>query len=74
MPSKCIFSPEIQKNVVEKDLWVKAGDHIARFEAANHAIGTLVLCFDNKEEMMQVTHHVNQYVEVQQYLIFFLCI
>lgn len=58
-------SPEIQKNVVEKDLWVKAGDHIARFEAANHAIGTLVLCFDNKEEMMQVTHHVNQYVEVR---------
>lgn len=58
-------SQEIQNNIVEMDLWVKAGDPIVRFEAASHVIGTLVLCFDNKKEMMQVTHNANQYVKVQ---------
>ena len=47
------------------DLWVKTGDPIVRLEAASHVIGTLVLCFDNKKEMMQVTHNANQYVKVQ---------
>ncbi len=37
--------------VVEKDLWVKTGDHVHSFEGANDAIGTLVLRFDNSEDL-----------------------
>ena len=32
--------------VVEEDLWVKQGEHVHGFEAANDAIGTLVLRFE----------------------------
>lgn len=37
--------------IVEEDLWVNPGDFVHRFEAANDAIGTLVLRFDNAEEL-----------------------
>lgn len=40
----------IKKNVVEIDLWVKTGDFIKAFNAANDTIGTLVLKFDSVEE------------------------
>ena len=37
--------------IVEEDLWVKPGDFVHGFEAANDAIGTLVLRFENAEEL-----------------------
>lgn len=37
--------------VVEKDLWVEPGDIVHGFEAANDAIGTLVLKFDSAEDL-----------------------
>lgn len=43
--------PELQKNAVEVDLWVKPGDAVHAFRAANDAIGTLVLKFDTEEEL-----------------------
>ncbi len=58
-------SEEIQKNVVEMDLWVREGDYVDEFNAANNSFGTLVLRFTNEDKMMQVIHHVNQYVKVQ---------
>ena len=44
--------PELQKNAVEVDLWVKPGDAVHAFRAANDAIGTLVLKFDTEEELI----------------------
>ena len=38
-----IIAPDFCGEVIEKDLWVKAGDHVHSFEAANDAIGTLVI-------------------------------
>lgn len=37
--------------IVEEDLWVKPGDFVHGFEAANDAIGTLVLRFENAEDL-----------------------
>lgn len=41
----------LRSNVVEEDLWVRQGDYVRGFEAANDAIGTLVLRFDSAEEL-----------------------
>lgn len=59
------ISREIQENVVEADLWVREGDYVDEFNGANNSFGTLVFRFANKDEMLQVTHHVDQYVRVQ---------
>lgn len=58
-------SQEIQKNIVERDLWVEMGDSIDGFEAANDAVGTLVLRFDREEEMTHAIQHVGEHVKIR---------
>jgi biotin carboxylase len=50
--------------VVERDLWVKEGDKVEAFHGANDAIGTLVLRFDNKEEMEYAITHQSEWLKI----------
>ena len=45
------IASSLKAQVIERDLWVKKGDRVEAFQGANDAIGTLVLRFENKEEM-----------------------
>lgn len=45
------IDPSLPAEIIEKDLWVKTGDFVHGFEAANDAIGTLVLRFDNAQDL-----------------------
>ena len=58
------ISDEIAENVVERDLWIKEGTTVGGFEAANEAIGTLVLRFDSQERIEEVLGNQNKYVKV----------
>ena len=40
-----------ERFLIEKDIWVKAGDKVQGFTGANTTIGTLLLNFDKNEEM-----------------------
>lgn len=40
-----------KKHIVELDLWVKVGDIVNEFNAANDAIGTLILKFDSQNQL-----------------------
>lgn len=57
-------SKEIEKNVVERDLWINEGTIVGAFEAANEAIGTLVLKFESQEQIDEVLSNQNKYVKV----------
>ena len=54
----------IRPHVVETDLWVSKGVGVPAFRAANDAIGTLVLHFDDQEKMNHVMEHFSDYVKV----------
>ena len=54
----------IQKNVFEIDIWVKPGDFVEGFGAANHAIGTLILRFDNERDMLCIVEHIKQHIKI----------
>ena len=58
------ISDEIAENVVERDLWIEEGTTVGGFEAANEAIGTLVLRFDSQERIEEVLDNQNKYVKV----------
>lgn len=58
------ISDEISDNVVERDLWIEEGTTVGGFEAANEAIGTLVLRFDSQEKVEEVLGHQSKYVKV----------
>ena len=48
---KIEISDYISANIIEEDLWIKPGDKVHGFEAANDAIGTLVLYFEKNEDL-----------------------
>ena len=58
------ISDEILGNVIERDLWVDEGDVVGGFEAANEAIGTLVLRFESQKRIDKVLSSQDNYVRV----------
>lgn len=50
--------------IVEKDLWVKQGDHVDSFEGANNALGTLVLRFHTEEELEHAITKQSEWIKV----------
>ena len=57
-------SEYVKPNVVEKDLWVNAGDKVKGFTAANEAIGTLILRFDDEKQLDYVMSNIENYVKI----------
>lgn len=51
--------------VVEEDLWVKPGDRVEAFNGANNAIGTLVLRFEDKEQMEYAVTHQSEWLKIK---------
>lgn len=59
-----IIAPDFCGEVIEKDLWVKAGDNVHSFEAANDAIGTLVIRLETAEELEYALANQKNWLEV----------
>ena len=59
-----LISDEIKNNIIEKDLWVDPGTAINGFSAANMAIGTMILRFDEEEEMQRIMGDIDKIVKV----------
>ena len=58
------IAEEIRDCVIEEDLWVEKGEEVQSFTAANFAIGTLVLRFENEEKLQAVMDDIGKYVRV----------
>lgn len=58
------ISDNLKANVVEEDLWVKKGEKVLGFNAANNAIGTLVLKFDTEEELELILADQRKYLNI----------
>lgn len=50
---------------MKRDLWIEEGTTVGGFEAANEAIGTLVLRFDGQERVEEVLGNQSKYVKVE---------
>lgn len=58
------INPEFKDKVIELDIWVKPGDKVHPFTAANFAIGTVVLRFDSQDEMEEAMSHMGDFIKV----------
>ena len=58
------IAESLPADVVERDLWVKEGDLVESFRGANDAIGTLVLRFEDKNEMNNAILHQNEWLTI----------
>ena len=59
------IDPNLPAEIVEEDLWVKPGDFVHGFEAANDAIGTLVLRFETEEELERAIKNQEKWLKVK---------
>ena len=59
------ISDDIADNIVERDLWIQEGAHVGGFEAANEAIGTLVLKLESQERIEEILGNQSKYVKVK---------
>jgi len=60
-----VIDKAIEKhNLIEKDLWVEPGNLVRSFNAANDAIGTLVLQFKIQTELQQRMSTIDEWVKV----------
>ena len=62
--NEIVISPSFKGQLIEKDLWVKKGDHVDRFASARDAIGTLILRFDNAEDLEKVITNQKEWLKV----------
>ena len=58
------IEPSLPAEVIEEDLWVKSGDFVHGFEAANDAIGTLVLRFESAEDLEKAITNQGEWLKV----------
>lgn len=58
------IDPSLPAEIVEEDLWVKPGDYVHGFEAANDAIGTLVLRFFLVQDLEIVLGSLRKWIQV----------
>ena len=50
--------------VFEEDIWVEVGEQVSAFNAANNAVGTLVLKFDSHEKLEKALSCQNDWLKV----------
>lgn len=58
------IADSLSAEVVEQDLWVQNGDKVEAFHGANDAIGTLVLRFEDKDEMEYAITHQSEWLKI----------
>lgn len=61
---KLWIEPSIERYVIERDIWVKAGEKVRGFTGANEAVGTLVLRFDTEEKLEEVMNNISNYIQI----------
>jgi len=58
------IADSLPAEVVERDLWVKPGNQVEAFNGANNAIGTLILRFDDNDQMEYAVTHQSEWLQV----------
>ena len=53
-----------KKHVIEKDLWVKAGDVVSGFSGANQSLGTIFLRFNTRDELNRFVQAPNRFISI----------
>ena len=58
------FSEELERRIIRKCIYKKAGDRAEYFDNAAKALGILFLRFENQEEMRVILGDINKYYKV----------
>ena len=58
------YSEEIKSNIIERNIFVQKGDTVCKFDGSNHTLGTMIMKFDSKSEMLEKMDNMEKYLKV----------
>ena len=58
------YSREIERATLERELWVEPGGVVEKFDGSNCTLGTMILKFSFKDEMLKCMNDMAQHVRV----------
>ena len=58
------YSDEIQKNILEKNIFIEVGDEVKKFNGSHETLGTMIMKFDSQEEMLEKMDNMEKYLNV----------
>jgi biotin carboxylase len=58
------FSPEIDDKIIFKDIWVKPGEKIMRYDGSDKILGMLILTFESQNQMIDSIENMDTYLQV----------
>ena len=58
------YSEEIKQNIVYEKVYVKPGDKVNKFNNSNDTLGTMIMKFDNENEMLEKMDNMEKYLRV----------
>ena len=59
------FSKEIQKYLIQKNIYKNLGDKVEFFDNASKALGIVFLKFDSKNSMLTILQKIDQHITVK---------
>lgn len=60
-----VFSKDLEKYIIRKSLYKKAGDKVEFFDNAAKALGIIFMKFNGQEEMRQMLKNIDSYVTIK---------
>ncbi len=58
------YSDEIKKNIIEENIFIKKGDEVHKFNGSHTTLGTMIMKFDSKDEMLEKMDNMEKYLKV----------
>jgi len=59
------IDPDLEGNIIEKNIIVKEGDFVEKFDGSNNTLGTFILKFDDQEKMVTYLDNMSEYINVK---------
>jgi len=58
------YSDAIKKNIIEENIFIKIGEEVKKFDGSNHTLGTMIMQFKSKDEMLEKMDNMEKYLKV----------
>lgn len=59
-----VFSNELERNIVKKCIYKKAGDSVEAFDNASKALGIIFMKFDSKADMLNKLNNISNHIKI----------
>jgi biotin carboxylase len=58
------YSDEIKKNIIEENIFINIGDIVQKFNGSHTTLGTMIMKFDTRNEMLEKMDKMGKYLKV----------